>query len=82
MSIEQIYAYSRIFMVCAVIFIILAVILFHMFDIKRIMKILSGKKIIPTHRIKQNIEQAKSNKTLLLTSPIKNTEVITTMDAS
>jgi hypothetical protein len=87
MTIEQMYTCSRIFMLCAVVFVIIAVILYYLFDIKRISKILIGKKITPTYHKKQKTKPVKikpepSNKTVLLTNPLENTEPMITMDIS
>lgn len=78
MTTEQIFACSKIFLACGVLLIAIAVVIFFMFDIRRMVKILRGKKITPTNPKKKTQKQ----KTVLLTKPSCNTNPMITVDIS
>jgi hypothetical protein len=83
MTTEQIFVCSTIFLACGVILIAIAVLIFFVFDIRRMVKILRGKKITPTH-YKKPVTKSRTgkSKTVLLTKTLGKTEPIITMDIS
>jgi hypothetical protein len=89
MATEQIFACSKIFLACGIILITIAILIFIVFDIKRMIKILRGKKITPVHnKMSMSTSKSKLNlkklnqKTELLTMPLGNTQPMITMDIS
>jgi hypothetical protein len=83
MTIEQIFICSRIFLACAVFFIIIAVAFYFIFDIKRLIKILRGKACKPVRHKKERVQnkcdnkrdKKQDNKTELLTQPLITLEI-------
>jgi hypothetical protein len=92
MATEQIFVCSKIFLAFGIVLSTIAILIFIVFDIKRMIKILRGKKITPVHN-KMSTSKSKLNlkklnpqklnpKTELLTMPLGNTQPMITMDIS